>query len=111
MQLPFRAAAIAAATVASAAALFLAAPTMALEAPTAPVASPLQFHASASIDGGDLSLNTAPDAAQPLAEPAPVLEHAVQTTDSSDDAETVRRPLHELVSDYSASTTDRAEHE
>jgi spore germination cell wall hydrolase CwlJ-like protein len=111
MRFSFRAAGIAAAMVASAA-LFHAAPTQALDSSTAPVASPLLLHASASIDGDELSLNPiVPDARQPADEPAPVVEHAVQTTDISPDAPRETRPLSQLVGEYSASATDDAEHE
>ena len=112
MRLPFRAAGIAAAAVASAAALFLAAPTQALESPTAPVASPLLFHSAASIDGADLSLNPiAADSAQPIEEPAPVLEHAVRTTETEIEIPAERKPLHELVGEHATSSTQGAEHE
>ena len=112
MRLPFRAAGIAAAAVASAAALFLAAPTQALESPTAPVESPLFFHAAASIDGADLSLNPiAADPAQPIEEPTPVLEHVVRATETEIAIPAERKPLHELVGEHSASSTQGAEHE
>lgn len=114
MRNPFRAAGIAAALAATAAALLLAAPTQALESPTAPVTSALVFHASASIEGGDLSLNpSTPDTAPPLTEPAPIVEHAVQTTENIPAAvePAEHRALADLVGDYSASATGDAEHE
>jgi spore germination cell wall hydrolase CwlJ-like protein len=112
MRLPFRAAGLTAAAVASAAALFLAAPTQALDSPTAPVASPLLFHAAASVDGADLSVNpVAPDQTQPIEEPVQVVEHAVQTTDSESAEPDRAKPLAELVGDYATSSTDGSEHE
>jgi spore germination cell wall hydrolase CwlJ-like protein len=111
MRLPFRTVALAAATVAFSAALFHAAPTQALESPTAPVSSPLLFHASASVDGGDLSLNpVAPAMVQPGDEPMPVVEHAVQTTPDVS-AEEEPRPLAELVGDYATSSPEDSEQE
>jgi N-acetylmuramoyl-L-alanine amidase len=113
MRNPFRAAGIAAAMVASAAALLLAAPTQALDSPTAPATSPLLFHTSADLSGNDLPLNSpATDASLPAEEPAPIVEHAIQTIDSAPVAVTPdARPLAELVGNYSASATDGAEHE
>src|SRR5699024_8028515 len=103
--------ALAVAVVASAAAFFHAAPTQALESPTAPVASTLVFHASASVDGSDLSLNpVAPETVQPTDEPVSVVEHAVQTTTDSSSSDEPR-PLDQLVGDYAASSTEDSEHE
>jgi spore germination cell wall hydrolase CwlJ-like protein len=70
------------------------------------------FHAAASIDGADLSLNPiAAVEAQPVAEPAPVVEHAVQSTDDGAEPPSGPRPLAELVGDYATSSTESAEHE
>jgi spore germination cell wall hydrolase CwlJ-like protein len=94
------------------AAVFLAAPTQALDSTSAPVTSPLLFHASANIDGEDLSLNPAsPEASLPSPDSVPVAEHAVQTSDSAVAPAEERRPLSELVGDYAASSTEGAEHE
>jgi spore germination cell wall hydrolase CwlJ-like protein len=110
MRYSFRAAGVSAAMVASAA-IFLAAPTQALDSPSAPVTSPLLFHASANLDGDDLSLNpVVPETGPQAQEPAAVAEHAVQPPESADDSDE-RRPLAELVGDYAASTTTGAEQE
>jgi N-acetylmuramoyl-L-alanine amidase len=112
MRLHFRAAGIAAVMVASAAALFLAAPTQALESPSAPEASPLLIHAVASVDGADLGLDpAAADAPAPIEEPAPVVEHALQTTVEQIEASAAPKPLATLVGEHSGSTTSGAEHE
>jgi spore germination cell wall hydrolase CwlJ-like protein len=96
------------------AAIFLAAPTQALDSPSTPVTSPLLFHASANLDGEELSISpVASDSSLQAPEPAPVVEHAARAIDSTDssDRSAGRRPLSELVGDYAASTTDGAEHE
>ncbi|MFN3387363.1 MAG: cell wall hydrolase [Allosphingosinicella sp.] len=109
-----RAAGFAAASLVAAFGTFYAGPSRAWEMNVTPVTSSYLDHAAALLDGGDLSVDTATEAA--ISAPPTALDHAAvpalaEPEPAAEPAPPAKRTLAELVAEYSTATTEDSEHE
>jgi N-acetylmuramoyl-L-alanine amidase len=117
MRFTLRAAGLAAASFTALVGAVYAGPSRALEMNTAPLAAPYTVHASAAVDGGDLSLNgLETERSEAIGAPIPIADHARATVPAPVEPEREAddsgpRALGDLVGDHASSTTRDSEHE